>query len=104
MTRKFQRRIEDFLCENCGLEVQGSGYTNHCPRCLWSKHVDINPGDRAAECGGPMVPVTVEIKSGEYILTHRCLNCGHEKRNRASTGDDHDAILKLVYRGGQGWQ
>ena len=28
--------------------MKGNGYTNHCPKCLWSKHVDINPGDRGA--------------------------------------------------------
>jgi predicted Zn-ribbon and HTH transcriptional regulator len=104
MTRKFQRRVEDFLCENCGFEVQGSGYTNHCPRCLWSKHVDMHPGDRAAACGGQMVPVMVEIKGNEYILTHRCLQCGYEKRNKTASQDDFEAILKLMYRSGYNQQ
>ncbi|MFN2146641.1 MAG: RNHCP domain-containing protein, partial [Anaerolineales bacterium] len=36
---KFQRRIEYFICEHCGAEVSGVGFTNHCPVCLWSKHV-----------------------------------------------------------------
>lgn len=38
--KNFTRVIEDFICENCGTEVKGNGYTNHCPKCLWSKHVD----------------------------------------------------------------
>ena len=29
---------EDFICENCGAFVVGTGYTSHCPQCLWSKH------------------------------------------------------------------
>ena len=39
---------EDFICENCGKDVEKSSYTarDHCPYCLYSKHVDINPGDR----------------------------------------------------------
>ena len=61
--KRFNRRIEDFTCEHCGTEVHGNGYTNHCPNCLWSKHVDINPGDRAADCGGLMEPIAVEIQN-----------------------------------------
>ena len=51
---RFTRVVEDFTCGQCGAAVTGDGYTNHCPLCLWSRHVDINPGDRAAECGGLM--------------------------------------------------
>jgi hypothetical protein len=46
--RRFQRTIEDFECERCRMLVTGSGFTNHCPACLWSKHVDVHPGDRQA--------------------------------------------------------
>lgn len=24
------------MCEHCSAEVLGTGYTNHCPKCLWS--------------------------------------------------------------------
>ncbi len=58
--RRFQRRIENFTCGNCGAEIVGGGYTDHCPFCLFSKHVDVNPGDRNAKCGGVMKPVAVE--------------------------------------------
>ena len=40
---KFKRKKENFVCENCGAEVKGDGFTNHCPKCLYSKHVDIFP-------------------------------------------------------------
>jgi len=99
LARKFQRRIEDFACENCGETVAGDGYTNHCPRCLWSKHVDVNPGDRAANCGGLMEPVGATQKSGETIIVHRCLDCGHIKRNRAALDDDFDLLIELVALG-----
>jgi len=43
--RKFTKIDENFICENCGKEVSKLGYTcrNHCPSCLHSKHVDVNP-------------------------------------------------------------
>lgn len=95
MARKFQRTRENFVCEKCGLNVLGDGYTNHCPHCLWSKHVDINPGDRQANCQGLMMPIGVELKEGEYIILHRCNRCGFEKKNRAAQNDDFNVILQL---------
>ena len=91
----FQRRIENFTCEHCGLQVTGTGYTNHCPRCLWSKHVDIHPGDRAASCGGLMKPISVDLDHGEYILIHKCEKCGQKKKNRVTKADNFDIILQL---------
>jgi hypothetical protein len=94
----FQRKIEDFECGYCGRKVVGNGYTNHCPKCLYSKHVDVHPGDRAAECGGLMVPVFLEPDKNERKLTHRCVMCGHEKKNRVSEEDDFEALLGLSKR------
>ena len=50
MGRRFTRTVGDFVCENCNTSVKGNGYTDHCPCCLYSKHVDINPGDRDCDC------------------------------------------------------
>lgn len=96
MTRKFQRTVEDFTCENCGQGVTGSGYTNHCPTCLWSKHVDMQPGDRAEDCGGMMEPVGVEEKSGKYRLLHRCAICGAQKWNNAAKEDNFEELLQIA--------
>ncbi|MFA5319276.1 MAG: RNHCP domain-containing protein, partial [Candidatus Paceibacterota bacterium] len=76
MTQNFKRKIEDFVCENCGARVPGNGFTNHCPKCLWSKHVDINPGDRAESCGGLMEPIGMALEKGKYVITQKCLACG----------------------------
>ena len=94
MAKKFQRKIEDFVCGNCGAKIKGSGYTNHCLRCLWSKHVDINPGDRAAVCGGLMKPVDIELKNGEYFLTQKCQKCGHARKNKTIKEDNFDKIIE----------
>jgi hypothetical protein len=91
----FQRRTEDFICEKCSNEVEGTGYTNHCPNCLWSKHVDINPGDRLNQCRGLMEPVGIDQKDGEKALVHRCVRCKFEKKNKVEPNDNYDIIVQL---------
>ncbi len=95
MKKLFQRHIEDFTCGNCGTFVKGDGYTNHCPQCLWSQHVDVHPGDRAENCQGLMEPIGFTMKRGDYVLIHRCTTCGITKRNKTSNKDDFDTILSL---------
>ena len=92
MKRKFQRKIEDFVCENCHTKVTGNGYTNHCPVCLWSKHVDINPGDRACNCCGLMEPISLESKNYDQINIHRCVKCGYEKKNKIAKNDNLEEL------------
>ncbi|NOY14876.1 MAG: RNHCP domain-containing protein [bacterium] len=94
-TKRFQRKKEDFVCDNCGAGVIGNGYTNHCPKCLYSKHVDVNPGDRQAGCGGLMRPAGLKTKNNQYQIIHRCLKCGHVQSTRTSVHDDFEKILKL---------
>lgn len=54
---------DTFVCKVCGKTVimagAGSEHRNHCPYCLHSRHLDIEPGDRAADCGGVMEPIAV---------------------------------------------
>ena len=95
MLKRFQRYIENFTCCKCGNKIQGNGYTNHCPKCLWSKHVDVNPGDRAESCGGMMEPMNLVIKNGEYIIIHQCQKCGFKKKNKTVENDDADAIIQI---------
>lgn len=96
--KQFQRTIENFTCENCGVKVEGSGYTNHCPKCLWSKHVDINPGDRAADCGGMMEPTGIENKSDVFYVVQKCKKCGHIRRNKLVKGDDFNTAVELMQK------
>lgn len=92
----FIRRKEDFTCEHCAEVVRGTGYTNHCPTCLWSKHVDIHPGDRAAACQGMMQPISLERSGALWVVTHLCERCNHKKRNKLSPEDDFDAALAAI--------
>ena len=96
MSNTFKRKIENFTCEHCGAQVAGSGYTNHCPQCLWSKHVDINPGDRQATCGGLMFPQKLVLEHGEQHLIHKCQKCGYEKKNKVQAGDNREEILRIL--------
>lgn len=94
--KKFTRRIEDFNCAHCGAVVHGDGYTNHCPRCLWSRHVDNNPGDRAATCGAMMRPVAAQPAGDGFIITHKCEKCGKTIRQKSTPDDDVDTLIKLT--------
>lgn len=94
-SKKFKRTKEDFICKNCGFFVSGDGYTNHCPKCLWSRHVDINPGDRSQSCRGMMEPIRVELRKGRYFILHHCLECGFERFNSFGDNDDFSELLKV---------
>lgn len=96
MTLKFKKKKEDFICKKCGQKVSGTGYTNHCPFCLWSKHVDIYPGDRASDCGGMMEPIGVELEKNVYHLILKCKKCGATKRNKVQEEDDFTKVIEIV--------
>ena len=86
-----------FRCVNCRLDVPtdapGTQHRNHCPACLWSRHVDDRPGDRAADCGSGMEPIAIAVRGkGEWVIIHRCTGCGELDANR-SAGDDSPLLL-----------
>jgi len=71
----------------------GTEHRNHCPNCLHSVHLDIEPGDREADCGGVMEPIAVWVrKGGEWAIIHRCRRCGALSSNRIAA-DDHEMLL-----------
>lgn len=98
-TKLFTKNDNSFICEHCGREVLPLGYSsrNHCPFCLWSKHLDINPGDRASGCGGLLLPVHAEISSKKgYVIVHKCAKCGEIHKNKAADDDNISLIIKLT--------
>ena len=95
MKKKFQKRVEDFTCQVCGTKVKGSGYTDHCPNCLWSKHVDINPGDRRADCQGLMKPIGAIKEKGNWKIIYQCQKCGYQHKNKAAEQDNRQKIINL---------
>ncbi len=94
--KKFQRKIEDFICEKCGKVNFGNGYTNHCSHCLWSKHIDKNPGDRAEKCQGMMKPIRVFFRSQHWFVEHRCQKCQKTTRVKTSENDNQEMIKNIL--------
>ena len=87
-------------CSHCGhvfpIDAPGTAQRNHCPRCLYSLHLDIRPGDRLSGCRGEMEPIAVWVREGrEWALIHRCLKCGVLKSNRIAGDDNETALLAL---------
>ena len=93
-----------FNCIHCGqpvgAEASGTAHRNHCPFCLWSKHVDDEtPGDRAADCGSAMEPVAVWARpGGDWAIIHRCRRCGELRSNRIAGDDNELALVSLAVR------
>ena len=95
--KNFKKVKENFICENCGEKVEGDGYTDHCPKCLWGKHVDEEiPGDRKSDCGGPMRPVECIYKSGEFKIHYKCSKCRHEFWVREGKEDERRKLMELL--------
>ena len=97
--KRFNEIDEEFICENCGKKVEPLGYScrNHCNYCLYSKHVDINPGDRKETCHGLLEPIGIEIDSKKgYVIIYKCKKCGASLRCRAANDDDTDLLIKLT--------
>lgn len=92
-----------FVCSQCGGVVPavapGTEHRNHCPRCLWSRHVDMRPGDRRSGCRGLMEPVGVWVRpNGEWALVHCCRDCGVLRANRIAGDDNELALMSLAVR------
>jgi RNHCP domain len=96
-----QSSNEVFKCKHCRRFIcpppGGGRHRNHCPFCLYSRHVDDRkPGDRMSTCGSVMKPDGYfQRPNGEYVLVHICLGCGFERFNRIAADDDFDLVLSL---------
>ena len=97
-TKKFNMIDEEFICFNCGYKTKPLGYTarDHCPNCLYSLHLDINPGDRLSNCHGILKPIGIEkAKKDNFKIIYRCQKCQKEIKNIAATDDNMEEILKV---------
>ena len=105
---------KQFRCCNCGAivstdrELAGVNNRNHCPNCLWSKHVDeFKAGDRRSACGARMCPIGLTVKKvhkkytvngqGELMLIHHCSSCGKISINRIASDDSSGALISLYH-------
>ena len=95
--KKFNMIDESFICENCGSNVDVLKYSarDHCPNCLYSKHVDIMPGDRANTCLGLMKPIGIEKYKNTYKIIYKCTKCQQIHKNIMANDDNYYLIVKL---------
>ena len=100
MQKKFLMIDESFLCDYCGKKVKKLGYTarDHCPYCLCSKHVDINPGDRSETCHGKLTPKELEKHKNTYKIIYECAKCHKIVKNIMANDDDFDNLLKIIQK------
>ena len=110
MNLKEEEQNRGFSCINCRKWVpvrkhDNTVNRNHCPHCLWSKHVDKTvAGDRLASCNSGMKPIGLTIKTprvdkwgvevkGEIMIVHKCVACGKISINRILSQDLPEEIM-----------
>ncbi len=95
--KKFNMIDEAFTCVNCGENVKKLGYTarDHCNYCLYSMHVDINPGDRKNDCHGLLIPFEIEKFKNTYKIIYKCNKCGEIHKNIIADDDDIDKVIEI---------
>lgn len=95
--KKFNMLDENFICENCNKKVEKLKYSarDHCPFCLYSKHVDINPGDRANHCKGLLKPIDIEKFKDTFKIIYKCQKCNEPHKNIVANDDDMNIIIKI---------
>ncbi len=115
MKTGFKDTFGEFRCIHCrhiiSVDINFSGVNNrnHCPYCLWSRHLDWREaGDRLSACTGPMQPVGLAVKrtrkkygnekQGELMLVHRCVECGKVSANRIAADDVAEFVLEVYQR------
>ena len=95
----FTKNDDGFICDICGKKVSKLVYSSrdHCPFCLCSKHVDINPGDRLETCHGVLKPISIEKGKKDTIkIIYKCQKCGTIRKNIMADDDDFEKILQVM--------
>ena len=96
-----QSRASAFRCVHCRqdiiVESDSTKHLNHCPNCLYSRHVDNKPGDRKSNCLGSMKPIGIALKihGGDVAIIHECQECDVITMNRIAVEDDNEAIMTV---------
>ena len=95
--KQFTMRDEEFIWENCNNLVKQLKYTarDHCPNCLYSKHLDIMPGDRLNDCHGLLKPIGIEKFKDTYKIIYKCEKCNMLHKNIMAKDDNMDLIIEL---------
>ncbi len=92
---------ESFQCENCWQIIKKHpewSARNHCPFCLFSKHLDKDfPWDRFSECKGIMTPVWIDYKKNKWwMIKHKCSRCWKEIWNKIAPDDNYIEFVEKM--------
>ena len=95
--KKFNMIDEEFECENCHKKVSKLNYSarDHCNYCLFSKHLDVMPGDRLNNCHGLLKPIGIEKYKNTYKIIYKCQKCQQLHKNIMATDDNFEKIIEL---------
>lgn len=95
--KNFIQNDQEFTCENCKKHVPKLNYSSrdHCNFCLYSKHVDIKPGDRKNNCQGILIPIGIEKFKYTYKILYKCKKCNENHKNIMAKDDNIDALINI---------
>ncbi|MCI1593379.1 MULTISPECIES: RNHCP domain-containing protein [Heyndrickxia] len=95
MSRKTENT--GFQCKKCRMVIKpltNGSYRNHCPYCLYSLHLDQQPGDRESSCRGLMAPVGLDYSNKKgYQIIHKCIKCGKVGKNKVAINTEQEDQL-----------
>lgn len=106
-----QTEEDGFKCVHCSTFVSAATFLsgvqnrNHCPYCLWSRHLDLRKaGDRLSACKAGMSPVGLSLKTtqkkygsrySELMIIHACEGCEKIDINRIASDDVAEHLLEV---------
>ena len=115
-TRRKEHEHGGFDCSHCKEWITihdqiGTHNRNHCPHCLWSRHLDLEKlGDRKSTCKNGMEPIALAFKEegvdryssqnrkvGELMLVHECVADGQLRINRIAADDNQHKVLEVFH-------
>ena len=97
----FKMINDSFECENCHKDIKKHpewSARNHCPYCLYSKHLDKQfPWDRDSDCLWIMKPIWIDYKKNKWnMVKHKCVKCSKEILNKIAPDDDFLNFVKKI--------
>lgn len=95
--KQFIKNNQTFICDYCNKVVpqHPTSSRDHCCFCLYSKHVDINPGDRQNGCKGLLMPVGIRTANGKTQIAYNCTKCSERVFNITAEDDSKTALQEL---------
>lgn len=97
----FKMINDSFVCENCLKTIEKHpewSARNHCPFCLYSKHMDKDfPWDRLSDCFWIMKPIWIDFKKNKWnMIKHKCEKCSKEILNKVAPDDNFIELVQKI--------